>query len=213
VIGAGSYWPGYEYVNQFKGYINSIRVHGGALSPGDVWVNYLLGPVQWQGIGILTQPADLLVPEPGDGVLSVVADGAGPFSYQWYRAGAPLAGATISSCTLTDLRFADSGSQFFCVVTSPDTCPSCTATSRIATVTVQPQVPVISRCLAVPQKERVYIHFSAVIGDRYRVDYTEQLSPPNWTQVAPAQTAADTALEVTDVLTYHQRFYRVVHLP
>src|ERR1017187_7769114 len=213
LIGASADLPIWGYENAFNGYINSVRVHGGVLSPSDVWVNYLLGPVQWQGVTILTQPADLLVPELGGGVLSVVPDGDLPFSFQWYRAGAPLAGEIGSTCTLTNLQLTDSGSQFYCVVTPPYVCPSCTVTSRTATVTVQMQVPLLTRCFAVPQKERVFIYFSAVIGDQYRVDYTEQLSPPTWTPLAPAQAAADTTIEVMDLLTNHQRFYRVVHLP
>jgi hypothetical protein len=213
LIGASADLPIWGYENAFNGYINSVRVHGGVLSPSDVWVNYLLGPVQWQGVTILTQPADLLVPELGGGVLSVVPDGDLPFSFQWYRAGAPLAGEIGSTCTLTNLQLADSGSQFYCVVTPPYVCPSCTATSRTATVTVQLQVPLLTRCFAVPQKQRVFIYFSAVIGDQYRVEYTEQLCPPTWTPLAPAQTAEDTTIEVMDLLTYHQRFYRVVHLP
>jgi hypothetical protein len=213
VIGAAAYWPAGGYENQFNGYINSVRVHGGALSAGEVLANYLLGPVQWQAMTILTQPADVLVPELGDAVLSVVPDGDLPFSFQWYRAGTLLAGATSSSCTLTNMRWADSGSQFYCVVTPPYVCPSCTITSRTATVTVQPQVPVFSNCFVVPQKKRFFMYVNAVVGDQYRVDYTEQLSPPAWTPLAPAQTAASTTIEVMDYLTNRQRFYRVAHVP
>ena len=88
-IGAAASWLGGGYANQFTGYINSVRVHGGVLSPGDVWVNYLVCPVQWQPapVTIIAQPSDLVVPEQGDGYLSVGAAGVEPFSYQWYRAG------------------------------------------------------------------------------------------------------------------------------
>jgi hypothetical protein len=211
MIGAAACSWGYD--KEFGGYINSVRVHGGVLSPGDVMANYLVGPVQWQGIGILSQPADLLVPEHGDGYLCVVPDGQVPCSYQWYRAGVLLEGQTLSVCVLTNLQWADSGSQFYCVVRPPYVCPSCTVTSRTATVTVQPQVPVFSNCFVVPQKKRFFMYFNAVIGDQYRVDYTEQLSPPAWTPLAPAQTAVSTTIEVMDFLTNHQRFYRVAHVP
>ena len=128
----------------FNGYINSVRVHGGVLSENDVEANYLFGPVRWQPtpVTLLTEPSDLVIPEGGGGTLSVVPDGLGLFGYQWYRDGAPLAGATDPNYWLSNLQWSDSGAQFFCVVSPPYDCPSCTATSRTATVTVQPDLPV-----------------------------------------------------------------------
>ncbi len=215
VIGASTYWLGGSYYNPFNGYINSVRIHGGVLSPSDVWLNYLVGPVQWQPVPvtILTQPSDLVVPEPGNGVLNVVPDGAGPFSYQWYRAGLPLPGATDSNYTFTDLPWAGNDWQFFCVVCTPYPCPSCTATSRTATVTVEPQLPVFGRLITRPENQLIAISFTALVGGQYRLDYTEKLNPPTWMPAGPSLIASNTTVWVGDPLTNRQRFYRVTRLP
>jgi hypothetical protein len=215
LIGVANSWS--YCANPFSGYINSVRIHGGALSPGDVWVNYLVGPVQWQlaPVTILTEPADLLVPEAGGGVLSVVPDGAGPFNFQWYRTDAPLAEATNSSYTLTNLQWADSGSQFFCVISPPYSCPSCTVTSRTATVTVQPQLPVVCCPVAVASKQLFGFYVYLAPGGLYRVDYKEDFNEPGWIPVGPDFTASSTGMWIVDpanYLTNHQRFYRVVRL-
>jgi hypothetical protein len=216
VIGAAACSWGYD--KQFGGYINSVRVHGGVLSPGDVWVNYLLGPVPGQPppVTFLTQPSDLVIPEQGGGYLSVVPDGVGPFSFQWYRAGAPLAGATDSIYALSNLQWADSGSRFFCVVSPPYVCPSCTATSRTATVTVQPDLPAVLYYAAVAGKELFGLRFSTVPGGQYLVEYKDTLEASGWTPLGPAQTAPGSSLTVADdsnCFTNQNRFYRVVRTP
>ena len=218
VIGAATYSPAESYWGQFNGYINSVRVHGGVLSPGDVWVNYLMGPVQWQPmpVTLLTQPSDLVVPEQGGGILSVMPHGLGPFSFQWYRAGTPLAGATDSTYALSNAQWADNGAQFFCVVSPPYDCPSCTATSRTAIITVLPVLPVVQDCAAVAEKEMFGLLFSTVPGGNYQVEYKDSLAAPTWTPLGPAQTAASTSLTVADdcnFFTNQHRFYRVVRLP
>ncbi len=54
-------------------------------------IQYATGPVV-----ILTQPLGRNITGPATTVLSVEAGGAGPFTYQWYRNGVPLTGATDS---------------------------------------------------------------------------------------------------------------------
>jgi hypothetical protein len=197
------------------GYINSIRLHGGVLSPAEVLYNYLAGPSEWDNgpVAILTQPQDVSVFEQADALLSVVPDGSGPFTFQWVRGGVALPEATNSTCTLTNLQWAESGSQIYCVISRLNNSPPRAATSRTATITVQPQVPVLTNCIAVLEKGQFVFVFSAVAGGHYSVDYTEKLNPPTWTPVAPSQTATNTTVMVMDVLTNQQRFYRVTHFP
>ena len=214
VIGA-TYWLSGNYWIPFNGYINSVRVHGGVLSANDVWANYLLGPVQWHPgpVTILTQPSDLMVAEQSDGILSIAPDGAGPFSFQWYRAGAPLAGETGPTCSLTNLMWADSGSQYYCVVAPLYDCTSCITTSRVAMITVQPVLPAVLYCAAVASKDMFGLMFSTIPGGKYQVEYKDLLTAKAWAPVGPAQTASGTSMTVADdsnCFTNQHRFYRVI---
>jgi uncharacterized delta-60 repeat protein len=65
---------------------------------------------------IVTQPADTSA-EVGQGAsFSVEAGGTPPLSYQWFRGGMPLAGATTSVLTLTNVAGTDAGD--YCVEVS-----------------------------------------------------------------------------------------------
>src|SRR5207248_3029904 len=55
------------------------------------------------GPAIVKQPRDRTVGASGTAVFTVVARGTGPLQYQWLVDGAPLAGATNSTLTLTQL--------------------------------------------------------------------------------------------------------------
>jgi alpha-tubulin suppressor-like RCC1 family protein len=67
----------------------------------------------------------------GEAVLTPTIKGRGPFSYQWYRNGEPIAGATESTLTLTNIGLAELGAYFVAV-----TNPAGTTLSR--TVDVEP---------------------------------------------------------------------------
>lgn len=122
-----------------SGYINTVRVHGGVLSPADVAANYAYGPawVPPTGPAVITvQPQDQTIGEGGSVQLTVQATGARPLSYQWYRDGEPLADATNRILTLTELTRADHGARFSCVVSNYDQGRPYTATSAVATLRV-----------------------------------------------------------------------------
>jgi len=63
---------------------------------------------------------------------SVVASGTSPLSYQWQKAGAPIAGATSASYTTPATTSSDNGTQFRVVVSNS----AGSATSNTATLTV-----------------------------------------------------------------------------
>ncbi|MBW8052088.1 MAG: hypothetical protein FVQ77_17440, partial [Cytophagales bacterium] len=64
---------------------------------------------------------------------SVSTSGSSPFTYQWYKNGSPITGATDSSYTTPTLTLSDSGSAYYCYVTN---CSGSNATSNIAALTV-----------------------------------------------------------------------------
>jgi hypothetical protein len=85
---------------------------------------------------ITTQPAGLTLQTGtgpnSTGTFTVVATGTAPLSYQWNRGGAPIAGATSASYTVTNPVLADNGTVYQCVVTNL----AGSATSNAATLSV-----------------------------------------------------------------------------
>jgi len=81
---------------------------------------------------ITTQPANQTVSVGQTATFSVVASGTSPLSYQWQKAGAPIAGATSASYTTPATTSSDNGTQFRVVVSNS----AGSATSNTATLTV-----------------------------------------------------------------------------
>ena len=67
---------------------------------------------------VVSQPANQTIPVGGTACFSVSASGSAPLYYFWQRNGAPIAGATQSSCCTNNVQLADSGSQFSCLVSN-----------------------------------------------------------------------------------------------
>jgi hypothetical protein len=81
---------------------------------------------------ITTQPANASVTAPAQATFTVVAAGTAPLSYQWWRNGSTIPGATSASYTLNPTAVADNGSTFLVVVSNS----AGDATSSVATLTV-----------------------------------------------------------------------------
>jgi len=82
---------------------------------------------------IVTQPQSLTGTEGSPVVLSVVAEGSGPFSYQWRKNGVAIPGATLNTYTSPALAVADSGAAYTVVVSNG----AGSVTSAAATLTVK----------------------------------------------------------------------------
>jgi hypothetical protein len=124
-------------------------------------------------ISITTQPASQTILEPAPVTFSVV--GAGfppPTSYQWFRNGAPIAGATATNYTLAVTKLADSGTKFSVQVANGYS----TATSADAILTV-------SKDTVPPEPMDVGATISA--GKTITVTFSEMLDK------ASAETAAN----------------------
>jgi hypothetical protein len=69
---------------RFQGYLNSVRIHGGVLSPADVWIDYLAGPCGGYDapLSLRVEPQDITVLEQVDTPLTVLPDGFGPFAFR-----------------------------------------------------------------------------------------------------------------------------------
>jgi len=88
---------------------------------------------------ITTQPASQTITVGQTATFNVVATGTAPLSYQWYKGGVPIAGATSSTYT-TPVAAVTGTSQYTVTVTNLVG----TATSAIATLTVGNSIPVAS---------------------------------------------------------------------
>nr|WP_306672428.1 S8 family serine peptidase [Geothrix fuzhouensis] len=86
---------------------------------------------EWsEGLTVLVPGPPVITTQPRSGTtntggygwiptFTVEARGTAPLSYQWWRNGAPIEGATSSSYTLTTFTVADDGARFFAVVSNP----------------------------------------------------------------------------------------------
>ena len=78
-----------------------------------------------------TQPVDQTVAPGSPATFSVVAEGAGPFAYQWRRNGFPVAGATSASLTIPSAASADEGRYAVSVANSTASTSSTEARLRV----------------------------------------------------------------------------------
>jgi sugar lactone lactonase YvrE len=124
----------------------SVGTHTVSFSPVSSWAPPANQTVSVSANGITFATGTYLLPQPqitvqpvsqciapgGSVTFSVTAGGAAPLNYAWYQNGAALAGATNASYTINQVPLADSGSQFFCVLTNAYG----SVTSSVATLTV-----------------------------------------------------------------------------
>ena len=119
----------------FVGDIDEISLYNRALSAAEIQAIYNAGSAgKCAGPlppGITVQPSNQTTVEGSNIVLSVVAGGTGPFSYQWNFNGTNILGATNATLTLTNLHPNQSGNYAVTITT-----PYGSITSSNASVTV-----------------------------------------------------------------------------
>jgi hypothetical protein len=89
---------------------------------------------------LLTSSPSSIIREVGSAAaFGVVADGALPFSYQWYKATAPITGATNDILWLSDVQLTNDGATYYAAVSNPWN----TTNSDAATLNVIPRRTVV----------------------------------------------------------------------
>jgi hypothetical protein len=124
--------------HNWNGMLDDVAVFAGALTQAQVqtvmsgdFSAFIGGPV-----GIVSQPQSLVLAPGSTATFTVGADGAAPFTYQWFFNGTSLgAGATGSSLTLTNVGLSQAG--IYSVVVSNS---GSGVTSQPATLSINPSL-------------------------------------------------------------------------
>jgi len=110
---------------------------------------------------IIVSPDDVTVAEGEDASFSVAVIGSDPLSYQWFRDGVAIAGATNASYTLTGVSSSDSGSVYSCDVSN--SLGSVSSRGGVLTVLSDSIAPTLVSAVATSDT-RVDIFFSEAIS-------------------------------------------------
>ncbi|HEX7312672.1 MAG TPA: immunoglobulin domain-containing protein [Pyrinomonadaceae bacterium] len=105
----------------------------GAATSAVAVLNVETGPV---APAITSQPASQTVVTGGSALFGVIATGTAPLSYQWYKDGSLISGATTSSLSLSNVQETDAGGYSVVVNNAVGT-----ATSNTAALSVTDQLP------------------------------------------------------------------------
>jgi uncharacterized repeat protein (TIGR03803 family) len=199
--------PAAALVEDANGDLYGTTTTNGLGGRGTVFKLSFTGPPQ-----ITSQPAAQGLPMGGNVMLSVAESGARPFTYQWLKNGTNLvdggnlSGSTNRILNLANVSLADAGT--YSVIVS-NALGSVTSTgARVAVV----YPPVLLS--AVRSNCTFTLTWSAVTGQRYRLQYKPTLAASNWTYQGGFITANSSLASASDnVCTNAQKFYRVVLFP
>jgi len=162
-------WLGRSQYNDpyFYGTIDEFRIYSAALSAQQVAQDYQLGPnvsPQTGPVKILTQPPNVMVTEQQPATFNVGYIGHRAVTFQWYRNGSPISGATNSSYQLASPMPLDGGAVFYVALTNSVTGMTYTALSSNAVLTVFPDTnaPLVVRVFNVGLTNVVVVYSKLV---------------------------------------------------
>jgi len=97
---------------------------------------FLFLTVTEEAVSFTLDPVNQLVEERGTATFTVETRGTPPITYQWFKDGAPIAGATSATLVYPNVALADDGSTFYCVASNEIGGAPQSATSATATLNV-----------------------------------------------------------------------------
>ncbi len=119
---------------------DDVRLYDSVLTPGQVLGNYFIGPDSLNDhdfpVTITGQPASIGTVPNFPVEFSVTVLGSTPISFQWYRDGNPITGATNQTYSIPSASAADNGAKFTVQVSNTVNGTPSTAASDPATLTV-----------------------------------------------------------------------------
>lgn len=176
---------------------DSIGSVGGAVYYDNLRVVKINAPV------ITTQPVSASAPLGGSATFTAAANSsAGPVTYQWYRNGVAIPGATSATLQLTGIQAGDYGD--YTVVVFDGMYPISSAVATLtAEVVVQPQITVSL------SGTTLTLSFDTASAADYNVMYKTQLSDASWS-LLQSVTGTGAPASVNDTVNpASSRFYRV----
>jgi uncharacterized repeat protein (TIGR03803 family) len=161
---------------------------------------------------ITAQPASQAVVIGANALFNVAVSGARPFFYRWQRNGTNLvdggnlSGSTNRTLSLVNVSLADAGT--YSVLVS-NTLASVTSAAAHLTVVYPPVF-----LSAVRTNCTLSLTWSAIVGQRYRLQYKTNVASRNWSNLGISSIATSNAVTASDnSCTNAQKVYRVVLFP
>lgn len=126
-------------------------------------------------VGITQQPTNLTVFAGYPAAFSLSATGSPPVSYQWFRNGDPIAGATHTDYSLTAAGITNDGDVYFCVASNNTSGTAYTEASSNATLTVLPNLAPPQKFLHGARPNTATNNFGGLVGGTIAVGDTPTL--------------------------------------
>jgi hypothetical protein len=198
-------WNGPPQTAFFKGRIDEVALYKRALGSNEIAAIYTAGASGKRKDPLITQhpsPQTQIGYWGKSATFTAAAKGTQPLRYQWLKNGVPIAGATNSTLTLSNLQATNSGSY------------SVTVSNSVGTVTTYPGLLSVS---PVEMNFALYggIQMNGVVGQTYGVQSTLDLSNTNsWVGRTNITLTTPTYLWYdSQPATLPQTYYRVVPGP
>jgi uncharacterized repeat protein (TIGR03803 family) len=203
----GGATPAAALVEDANGDLYGTTSKNGLSGRGTVFKLSFVGPPQ-----VTSQPAAQGLPVGGNVTLSVAETGARPFTYQWLKNGTNLLdGGNLSGSTNRILHVANASltdAGTYSVIVSNALGSATSAGARVAVV----YPPVFLS--AVRSNCTLTLTWSAVPGQRYRLQSNPTLAASDWTFQGGFITANSSVTTASDnVCTNARKFYRVILFP
>lgn len=165
----------------------AITSHDAALLVTGVMSSFT--QVQEGALKFVVQPSDTVVMEGGNATFTNSVIGKSPYSFQWMKNGANIAGATGASLALTNIPFSDNGSVFSVRVSNPFG-ESITSTNALLTVVKDTFKPVV-QAVGSLRGTGIGVYFT----DVSLLDPATASNPANYTVNGGAVTVTSATLE------------------
>lgn len=177
------------------------RIAGELVEHGQLNAMYLQPVEAYPSLRVPPKSQNITVGSPL--VLGSVAQGDGPFSYQWFVNGQAIPGANGPSLALYNLPLNQVGAVYTVAVTGP----AGTVTSAPATVKVNPAGPQLTNPALF-----MGMVFQGTVGGQYRVEYANSANAASWQSLTNLTLPSSPYLfiDTTAPAGAPQRFYRLV---
>jgi hypothetical protein len=211
IIADGNFWGEPTTAELNAAVVNLSRIYDAQdapLSAGRVLIRTWSTSPLFGGPVVIHEGIDDQSVEIGDDVLwTVVAEGAGDLTYQWFKDGEALSGATTATLHLTQVEVADAG--LYSLVAANDFASASSGPARLTVTEAPTNNPAI---LDLARYTGIAVYGTP--GKSYRIDYATDPSTPSWVTLTNITISTNPAFFLDMESAWPaRRFYRAVELP